>query len=82
MKHWEEPKDEDDENRATNRWYYQARSTDIEQTAYVLLAMLENKGKKLFLMLSLLWDGFPNKEMDLVVGPLLRYILMSLLFFG
>ena len=46
MKHWEEPKDEDDENRATNRWYYQARSTDIEQTAYVLLAMLEKHGKE------------------------------------
>ncbi|XP_066919557.1 alpha-1-macroglobulin-like isoform X3 [Clytia hemisphaerica] len=46
MKHWEESKDEDDENRSPNRWYYQARSTDIEQTAYVMLAMLEKRGKE------------------------------------
>ena len=45
MRHWEEPKEEEDENRAPFRWYYQARSTDIEQTAYILLAMLEKDGK-------------------------------------
>ena len=43
MMHWEEQKSED-EKKENERFYYQARSTDIEQTAYVLLAMLENGG--------------------------------------
>ena len=45
MKHWEEPKEEDDKNTTPSWWYYQARSTDIEQTAYALLAVLEMGGK-------------------------------------
>lgn len=44
MTHWEEEK-EKGEAKPTSSWYYQARSTDIEQTAYVLLAMLEKDGK-------------------------------------
>jgi len=43
MKHWEEPEEEKPDN--PSYWYYQARSTDIEQTAYVLLAMMEKSGK-------------------------------------
>lgn len=45
MIHWEEDKDEDEDKESRRSWYYQARSTDIEQTSYVLLAMLEQGGK-------------------------------------
>jgi len=42
MVHWEEKKSKDNDNVP---YYYKARSTDIEQTAYVLLAKLAHDGK-------------------------------------
>lgn len=44
MVHWEEKKtSQDTENVA---YYYKARSTDIEQTSYVLLAKLAKDGRE------------------------------------
>ena len=45
MVHYEEPKPKE-EKLQPSWWYYQARSTDIEQTAYALLAILQKKGKE------------------------------------
>jgi len=42
MTHYEEKK----EKTETDYFYYQARSTDIEQTAYALLALAEKQGAK------------------------------------
>lgn len=44
MIHWEEPKEKEDKKQTF--WYYTARSTDIEQTAYALIAKLTLTGKK------------------------------------
>ncbi|XP_057300499.1 alpha-2-macroglobulin-like protein 1 isoform X4 [Hydractinia symbiolongicarpus] len=45
MIRWEEPKEKEDSKKQTF-WYYAARSTDIEQTAYALIAKLTLTGKK------------------------------------
>ena len=45
MTHWQELKEGDSSKDEETSWYYQARSTDIEQTSYVLLALLEKEGK-------------------------------------
>ena len=43
MTHWEEPKDNDKKDDDAPCWYYnRARSTDIEQTSYVLLRIPSN----------------------------------------
>ena len=45
MVHYEEPKLKEKKPQPP-WWYYRARSTDIEQTAYALLAILRRKGKE------------------------------------
>ena len=45
MIHYEEPKPKE-EKPQPSWWYYRARSTDIEQTAYALLAILQKKGNE------------------------------------
>ena len=55
MIHWEEPKDNDNKDDDAS-WWYRARSTDIEQTSYVLLGILEDyitRGREAYFTLSM-----------------------------
>ena len=46
MLHWAERKKADDRSESLPWYWYKPRSTDIEQTAYVLLAKLTREGEK------------------------------------